>query len=286
MSAPQISAIVVTRNAEAVLPSLLESLRLQTLEASRFEVLVVDNGSSDRGAVIAREAGARVIEHSRPNRAAARNIGAQHARSDLFAFTDADCVPSPRWLEALLDCAGGQDIVAGHVEVSTGEPPNPVERFERLWRFDQEAWVRQGWAATANLCVGREVMESVGGFDPAYLHYGEDADFCTRAGRRGYRIGWCPEARVTHAAETGLPALLRRSFMHGYGGQQTRRRLGAGYRAWRRPGPLRGDRALAMFGASPESFAPEEWRRMARLARAAYVARMLGSLWGEVRRVG
>jgi GT2 family glycosyltransferase len=286
VSAPEISVIVVTRDAETVLPPLLESLRLQTLDPSRFEVLVVDNGSSDAGARIAREAGARVIEDPRPNRAAARNLGARHARTDLFAFTDADCLASPRWLETLLECAEGQDIVAGHVEVRTRGAPNAVERFERLWRFDQEAWTRQGWAATANLCVPRRVMDAVGGFDPAYRHYGEDADFCTRAGRHGFRIGWCPGAGVTHAAEMRLPAMLRRSFAHGYGGQQTRRRLGAGYRAWRRPSPLVGDRALTMFGAGRESFDPAEWRRMVRLARAAYAARMVGSLWGELRRVG
>jgi GT2 family glycosyltransferase len=277
---------VVTRDAASLLPGLIERLRAQTLPADRFEVLVVDNGSSDGGARIAREAGARVIEDTRPNRAHARNMGAEHARSDLLAFTDADCTPSPGWLETLLACGRGQDIVAGHVEVTTGAPPSAVERFERLWLFAQEAWVEQGWAATANLCVRRGVLEAVGGFDPAYRHYGEDADFCTRARRGGYRIAFCPGAEVGHPAEARLRSMLRRSFWHGYGGQQTNRRLGAGFSAWRRPAPLLGDRALAMFGAERESFEPGEWRRMARLARAAYAARMVGSLWGALRRVG
>jgi GT2 family glycosyltransferase len=265
---------------------LLESLDRQTLDRSRFEVVVVDNGSDDDGARIARAAGARVIEEPRPNRAAARNIGAEHARSDLFAFTDADCVAAPRWLESLVECASGQDMVAGPVTITAGEPPNAVERFESHWRFGQEAWVSDGWAATANLCVRRAVMDAVGGLDPAYRHIGEDADFCVRAARLGYRIGWCPAAEVRHPAESSRWPMLKRAYWHGYSGHQTHRRIGAGYRAWRRPAPLVGDRALTMFGAARESFEPVEWRRMARLARAAYAARMLGSLWGALRRVG
>jgi glycosyltransferase involved in cell wall biosynthesis len=283
---PEISAIIPARNAAGSLPALLESLRHQTVDSSRYEVLVVDNGSTDAGAHIARDAGARVIEHPLPNRAAARNLGAAHARSDLFAFTDADCVATPRWLEALLACSRGEDMVAGPVTVTTADQPNAVERFERHWRFGQEAWVREGWAATANLCIRRAVMDAVGGLDPAYRHIGEDADFCVRALREGYRIGWCAEAEVEHPAESAVWPMLKRSYWHGYSGHQTHRRIGVGYRAWRRPSPLIGDRALRMFGAARESFEPEEWRHMARLARAGYAARMLGSLWGELRRVG
>jgi GT2 family glycosyltransferase len=287
VSALEISVVVITRDAEALLPGLLASLRAQTLDPGRFEVLVVDNGSHDDGARIARDGGARVVEHPDPHRGVARNLGAQHARSDLFAFVDADCLPGRGWLEALLDCATQRDMLAGPVLVTTGEPPNAIERFERIWRFDQEAWVRQGWAATANLCVRRAVMDAIGGFDPAMANYGEDADFCTRAARAGFGIAFCPDAVVTHPADDHLWPLLRRSFRHGHGGQQAYRRLGPpGYSAWRRPGPLRGDRALRMIGVAPESFEAHEWHSLARLARVAYAARMAGSLWGELTRVG
>jgi GT2 family glycosyltransferase len=283
--APEISVIVPVRNGARVLPSLLESLTAQTLARDRFEVVVVDNGSSDDGARIARHAGARVVEDPHPNRARARNLGAAQARGELLAFTDADCVATPRWLEALLGCAPGQAMVAGSVQITTGDPPNAVERFERLWRFGQEAWVREGWAATANLCVRRQVMEAVGGLDPAYRHIGEDVDFCLRAGRMGYTIGWCPDAEILHAAEERLVPMLKRSFWHGYSGHQTSRRIGAGPRAWSRPGPIGSDRALRMMGASPDTFDASEWRALARLARAAYAARMLGSAWAGLTRV-
>ena len=57
-------------------------------------------------------------------------------------------------------------LVAGDVRVRVREHPNAIERYEAMWRFGQASWVRQGWAATANLLVHAEAFEAVGGFDP------------------------------------------------------------------------------------------------------------------------
>jgi GT2 family glycosyltransferase len=277
--------LVPVRNGAATLPALLDSLRAQTLERDRYEVIVVDNGSRDRSGEIARAAGSTVVEEPRPNRSRARNTGAKAARGGVLAFTDADCVVSERWAEAVLRCSARKPLMAGPVEIITGNPPNAVERFEKLWRFGQEAWVRQGWAATANLAVRRAAFDTVGGFDTAYRHIGEDADFCLRAARAGFELGWCPDAWVGHHAERRLPPLLGRSFLHGYSATQCYYRVGVGERAWRRPAPaLRGTTALDMLGAGSDSFEGDEPRRMLRLARLSYAARVAGSLWAELRR--
>jgi GT2 family glycosyltransferase len=110
-------------------------------------------------------------------------------------------------------------------------------------------------------------------------------DFCFRARARGLDLVYCPDAVVEHDGDRQLAALLSRSFRHGYSVNQAFYRLGAGYRAWRRPGPaLFGDQALRDSGHSPDRFDSREWRRMARLARAAYAARVAGSLWAEMKR--
>jgi GT2 family glycosyltransferase len=284
-SAPDISVVVPARDATATLPALLESLRAQEVAAERYEVVVVDNASRDDTAGFARSLGARVVHEPVPNRSRARNRGVADARADLIAFTDADCVATTGWLRGFLDCGDRSPLRAGPVLVRTREPPNRVERFETLWRFGQESWVRQGWAATANLCVTRDAFERVGGFDPAYRHIGEDVDFCVRAGRAGQRLGWCADAVVTHATEHRLWPLLKRSFFHGYSSGQCWHRVGFGQRAWRDPLPaVVGDRALRQFGASPDYFEADEWRRLVRVARPAHAARVLGSLWGEATR--
>jgi GT2 family glycosyltransferase len=282
---PEISVVIPTRDGAATLPRLLRSLRGQTLADERFEIVVVDNASRDATAAVARHFGARVVEEPVANRSRARNRGAATARAELLAFTDADCVASTGWLEGFLACEDECPLRAGPVLSRTGDPPNLVERYEALWRFGQEAWVSQGWAATANLCVQREAFDAIGGFDPAYRHIGEDVDLCVRARRAGHGLGWCPGAVVSHATEDRLGPMLRRAFFHGYSSGQCWYRVGLGQRAWRDPLPaLAGDRALRQVGASPEAFDPAEWRRLRRVARTAYAARVLGSLWGEARR--
>ena len=214
-----------------------------------------------------------------------RNLGAAEARSRLYAFTDADCIAMPGWLEALLACRSVAPLVAGDVRVRVTEHANAIERFEAMWRFGQESWVHQGWAATANLLVPADAFEAVGGFDPTWRQIGEDVDFCFRARDMGYGLGYCATAVVEHHADRALRPLLGRSFRHGYSVNQAYYRLGAGYRAWRDPLPaLIGDRALRGLGWSSEQFDAAEWRRMARLARVGYAARIVGSLWAEVRR--
>jgi GT2 family glycosyltransferase len=282
---PEISVIVPVRNGARSIAALLDSLARQTLARERFEVIVADNGSSDATAELAAARGARVVTEGVANRSRARNRGAAEAAADLFAFTDADCVAAPGWLEALLASAPAAPLVAGEVRTTVSSRPNPVERFEALWRFAQEAWVKQGWAATANLLVHRQAFEALGGFDPTWRHIGEDVDFCFRARDAGYALGYCAEAIVEHDGERRLRPLLERCFRHGYSVNQAFYRLGAGYRAWRDPLPaLVGDRALRQFGYAPGSLAPREWRRMVRLARLGYAARVAGSAWAEVQR--
>jgi GT2 family glycosyltransferase len=280
-----VSVVVPVRDGEASLPALLASIHAQTLPRERFEVIVVDNASRDGSASVARRSGATVVGEPVPNRARARNAGVAASTAPLLAFIDADCVASPQWLETFVGCAERAPLVAGRVITTTAEPPNPVEQFERLWRFEQEHWVKLGWAATANLLVQRDAYDAVGGFDPAYPHTAEDADFCLRAGRAGYALGYCAEAVAMHAAENELVPMLKRAFFHGYGSNQALKRIGVGQFAWRRPLPLvHRDAALREVGYSRADFAPGDYRRMLRMARLAYGARIAGSLWAEARR--
>jgi GT2 family glycosyltransferase len=280
-----VSVIVPVRNGARSLPALLESLHAQTLPRDRFEVIVVDNDSSDATAEVAASAGATVVSEPIANRSRARNRGVAAARSRVYACTDADCVARPDWLERLLGCADNAPLVAGEVTIRVREPANAIERFEALWRFGQSAWVKDGWAATANLLVHAEAFEAIGGFDPEWLEGGEDVDFCFRARDAGHELGFCPGAVVEHAGESELRPMLRRFFMHGYSSNQAFYRLGTGIRAWRHPArAIAGDRALRDYDYRPEDFAPVEWRRMARLARLGYGARFAGSAWAELRR--
>jgi GT2 family glycosyltransferase len=281
MDGPIFSVVIPVRNGAGSLPELLRALSRQTFDP--FEVVVVDNGSGDGSASVARAHGAQVVTEPRPGRARARNAGVAAARARLIAFTDADCVPEPGWLEALHGCLERAPLAAGHVELSTGDPANRWERLERLWRFAQEQSVAAGWAATANLAVRRDAFEVAGGFDDGYRQIGEDVDFCLRAGRAGQALTFCPAAVVRHAAERDAPAIFRRAFVHGYSSQQHAERWPevVGWRHWRHPRPaLAGDWALRRFGDEAVLQGDLLWP-----ARLEYAGRVLGSAWAALRRV-
>jgi glycosyltransferase involved in cell wall biosynthesis len=283
--APDITVIVPTRDGATSLPPLLDSLERQTLDRDRYEVVVVDNASRDDTAQVARSRGAVVVQEPLPSRAGARNAGVLAARADLIAYTDADCIADPGWLASLLESLGEHEMVAGPVRMTTGASPNAVERFESLWRFAQEQWVEEGWAATANLGVRRAVHEAIGGFDVAYRHIGEDADYCLRARAAGHRLAFCSTAVIEHDVEDRAWPMLKRAFFHGYSVNQINRRLDVGYRAWRHPElVLRGDRALGSLGVSRDSLDASEWKRMRRIAQSYYAMRLLGSGWAELSR--
>lgn len=284
--APEISVVVPVRDGGSSLAVLLASLRAQDFEDDRYEVIVVDNASRDDSARIAASHGARVVHEPRPNRSAARNAGVRAARADVFAFIDADCRATPGWLRELLACRGQAPLVAGGVQMLTGPAPNAVERFDASWRFKQEAGLRQGWAAAANLLVERDAFETIGGFDTAYRHYAEDVDFCLRAGRAGFAIAFCERALVHHEAETAVRPVIRRAFFHGYGATQVLRRLGIGHEAWRDARvALSPGAALAVHGIPAAALPPRERRIRASLAMASYASRVAGSLWASARGV-
>jgi len=273
-----ISVVVPAWNAEGVLPGLLAALAVQSAD---HELVLVDTGSTDRTAALADEAGARVVTAPRRNRSLARNLGVAAARGELIAFTDADCVPVPGWVEAIATCLGSAPLVSGPVRIDTSSRPNSAERFDRVWRYPQQRYAEAGVGTSANLGIRRDAFDAAGGYDPRF-HHGEDTDLCLRAADAGHSLAWCPDAEVAHPAATSLREVARRGFEHG----ASARRLArvhpgrAGRRYWTSPGGLV-RRGAALRALSVE---PVDDRGVEAAARVDYAARMAGSLWAEVAR--
>lgn len=190
------SVIVPAHNAAGTLPRTLAGLAAQDLDGD-FEVIVVDDGSSDGTGAIAERAGVRVLHNREPvGPGASRNRGAAEARGDVLAFTDADCAPTPGWLAAGLRATGTAGLVQGRVEPRPDVPVGP---------YDKTLWVTRPWGLfeSANLFVRRDVFEQLGGFDDGLLritgaHFGEDVIFGWRARRAGVETTFCDEALVHH----------------------------------------------------------------------------------------
>ena len=212
---PFVSVIIPVYNDAGRLAQCLAALELQTYAKDRYEVIVVDNGS--REAITPHVAPFRhaVADfEARAGSYAARNRGLESARGDIMAFTDADCLPSPGWLQAGVDALQAPDValIGGRIEVFAQQPdrPSAVELYEMLYAFPQDVNVRAGFSVTANLFAKRRVFSQLGGFDPG-LKSGGDRDWVAHAVAAGNRLAYSDAALVRHPARQSLRQLWERS---------------------------------------------------------------------------
>ena len=198
-----VSVIVPHYNDLRGLSRCLDALCAQTgLDELTHEIIVADNNSPvDRVELEQVIAGrARLVIELEKGAGPARNAGVREARGARFAFTDSDCVPEPDWLAAGHRALQGADFVGGRMRVSVNDEKriNGVEGLEKVFAFDNEAYVKQkGFTVTANLFCDAETFAAVG---PFKTEVSEDLEWCHRARDKGYRLAYAPDAVVAHPA--------------------------------------------------------------------------------------
>lgn len=201
--------VVPTHNRAGRVAGLLAALRRQTMGPERFEVVVVDDGSTDStSAVLEREREHGELQLSLIERpasggwAVAREEGWRATHGEIVAFTDDDCVPAIGWLAAGLNACGEHPgaIVQGRTDPIPGELerlPPLTGAFTRTIRVSGPDPAFQ----TCNVFYPRSLLERVGGFDTEAFAQapGEDADLAWRAIAAGAPTAFAPDARVLHA---------------------------------------------------------------------------------------
>ena len=130
MTAPPLAVVVPAHNAADTITGCVAALRQQRYEGP-VAIIVVDDGSTDDTAALARAAGATVITTPRGRPAAARNVGARAAEANIICFTDADCVPRPDWLNEISAPLADPAVVAAKGTYATRQR-SLVARFVQL----------------------------------------------------------------------------------------------------------------------------------------------------------
>ena len=127
----QFSVIVPAWNAEKILPLCLQALERQTIAQDRYEIIVIDDGSTDHSAEIVQKFSAGYHFQKNQGPATARNRGAALAKGSIIFFTDADCVPDPNWLEEMSAPFSRTEVTAVKGAYRT-EQKSIVARFAQL----------------------------------------------------------------------------------------------------------------------------------------------------------
>lgn len=242
---PRVTVIVPVYNALETLPRALEGLRRQDFPATQWELIFVDNGSTDGSWEWLRQTAAspsdtsvtagagggpgriRVVREERRGPSAARNRGTREAdpASEIFLFMDSDCSPRPDWISSMVaafDAAGPETWAFGG-KLESAPPSSVAEWFtDRQRILDVEDFYRPHpykppFVLTANFGVRRRAFEKlVGPFNESLL-VGEDADFCWRLQMAGGRLGLAREAVVEHRHRTSVTRFARQMFVYGRG---------------------------------------------------------------------
>ena len=216
ISTPRCSVIIPTLNRCGLLADALASIRTQSFPADEYEIIVVDNGSTDstRRLVepLTHDDGTpiRYLYEPRPGLHWARHAGTRVAQGDLLVFTDDDATAHPDWLNELVrayteldaDCAGGKILIRWD-----REPPAWVIPYEGvLGRLDHGPEMRlleRGkFINGGNFSIKRARLYEIGGFNPdqvgEYLVGDGETGLCRKIHHAGWRMGWVPDALIWH----------------------------------------------------------------------------------------
>src|SRR5205823_3988083 len=197
---PRVSVVICSYNGARTIRDCLAGL--QKLEYPNYEVIVVDDGSTDSTAAIADEYHCRVIRTENWGLSNARNTGWQAATGDIVAYIDDDAYPDPHWLEYLAAtfrsaphaAVGGPNLAPpgdGPIaECIARAPGGPVH----VLLSDREAEHLPG----CNMAFRKARLEAIGGFDPQFRTAGGDVDVCWRLEERGFTLGFSAAAMVWH----------------------------------------------------------------------------------------
>jgi len=218
------SVIIPAYNAEKVITRCLTALEHQTIPQDEYEVIVVDDGSDDDTAELAKESGAKVLKSGHVGPAAARNAGAELARADIIVFTDADCEPGPDFLERILEPFAAP-VVSGARGVYRSQQESLVarfvqseyeERYQRIARIDAAKGSIDA-LDTAYAAYRRDVFLQAGGFDTRYRNAAaEDHELSFRLSDQGHILRFVPDATVYHWHPQTLGAYAHRKFRIGF----------------------------------------------------------------------
>ncbi len=184
---PRVSFIIPVRNDAARLQTCLRSILRNHHAPRQLEIIVVDNGSTDDSAAVARRLGADVLVVESGRVAELRNRGARHATGDILAFVDADNEIAAGWLYAALDCLRSAGVGAAGAMYQAPPDGTWVQRTYGHLRGGPRDHHDADWIGSGNLVVSKAAFNSVGGFDTT-LDTCEDVDFCHRLRAHGMRI--------------------------------------------------------------------------------------------------
>jgi glycosyltransferase involved in cell wall biosynthesis len=221
MEEPLVSIITPVFNAEEKVIPFLEAVMQQDYPHDCYEIIVVDNGSTDRTREKVKSYSEDITLLQRTdlqNPYAARNKGIAHANGDIMALLDVNCTPTPEWLRSGAKRMQDSDVdlVGGQVSFTYSAEETLGEWYDSLLFVDMEDLIRRGKScAGGNLFFKRKVLQTIGPF-PEKQRSGMDLYWTKKASNNGFNLVYDAGAKVHYPARK-LKPLLKKVFRVGTG---------------------------------------------------------------------
>jgi len=218
---PRYSVIVPVHNSARTIEPCLEALLDQSLPKETYEILIVDDGSTDNTAELVERYPVRLLKQAHAGPASARNLGATAALGEFLIFTDADCLPIRIWLEEIVRPLEKDGQVAGAQGSYQTEQTNLIARFTQVELEVKYAALRRkayiDFLDTASAALRREAFWEEGGFDPSFSEASnEDTQLSFSLASKGRRLVFAEKAVVYHRHPESLRRYLSRKWRHGF----------------------------------------------------------------------
>ena len=225
-SKPEVSVVICAYNAARCINGILTSLKHQTFKD--FEVVVVNDGSTDNTAAIAEASGARVINAPHQGLSATRNVGINNAHADIVAIIDADCIATENWIEEIAKTVGKdkESVVTGNTKIPNstflgncisglGYPGGGHLGFDKMWHVDEHGYTDH--LAGGNCAFLKEKIQALGAFNPKLTITGDDVYLSNKILESGLKIKYNPHMIMFHEARKDMTSFLRWHYARGKG---------------------------------------------------------------------
>lgn len=222
-----ISVLIPTFNRVDQLRECINSLKKQTLESQEYEIIIVDDGSSDQtpelgqSFSVSSEGHIRYFRQTNQGPAAARNFGIQNAKGEVVAFIDDDCRAERNWLEELVKGYSDPKVGGTGGRIISPLKETLADRYcfhVGLLETPKMKEDRVEYVITANASFRKKAVLEIGGFDEHFVFPGgEDPDISYRLTQSGYRLIYNPFAIVNHYHPRSLNTLRKTFFNYGMG---------------------------------------------------------------------
>jgi glycosyltransferase involved in cell wall biosynthesis len=216
MKRPKISIVVPAYNSENTINACVTSLLNQNHPNEEYEIIVVDNGSTDNNLKILQKFKNKIVVLHEPIKGSyrARNQGVKHAQGSIILFTDSDCFADKNWIRNMISMFKKTKvkIVGGPIKAARRE--NAMQKYCDLFSHPQKDYYKTKKFASSNIAVRKIDLLKAGLFNEQLLS-GGDFEFCSRLIKNTEEICYEPNAIVYHYYSKSILVFMKKNFRYG-----------------------------------------------------------------------